>query len=129
MVEDEPMHEESTKGGSETEKERLNRTNEKTDQGKMADPKMDNKKEGDKMADPETDDKKEEDKMADAMETDSKMEDSKEEGKKAEKARKEMQKERRETRIVIGEDVGDEWQVAVKSRAENERMEIQMEIS
>ncbi|XP_070690903.1 pogo transposable element with ZNF domain isoform X2 [Pempheris klunzingeri] len=42
-------------------------------------------------------------------------EDSEEEGKEAEEDRKE---ERRETRIVIGEEVGDEWKITVKSRME-----------
>ncbi|XP_039974334.1 pogo transposable element derived with ZNF domain b [Xiphias gladius] len=43
-------------------------------------------------------------------------EDSEEEGKETEDDRKEMNKERRETRIVIGEEVGDEWKI--KSRTE-----------
>ncbi|KAM7382770.1 hypothetical protein PAMP_002487 [Pampus punctatissimus] len=42
-------------------------------------------------------------------------EDSEEEG-KVEEDRKEASKERRETRIVIGEEVGDEWKITVKSR-------------
>lgn len=41
-------------------------------------------------------------------------EDSEEEGKEPE----ELSKERRETRIVIGEEVGDEWKMTVKSRTE-----------
>lgn len=41
-------------------------------------------------------------------------EDSEEEGKETE----EVSKERRETRIVIGEEVGDEWKMTVKSRTE-----------
>lgn len=45
-------------------------------------------------------------------------EDSEEEGKEAEEERKEASKERRETRIVIGEEVGDEWKITVKSRTE-----------
>lgn len=45
-------------------------------------------------------------------------EDSEEEGKETEEDRKEVSKERRETRIVIGEEVGDEWKITVKSRAE-----------
>lgn len=45
-------------------------------------------------------------------------EDSEEEGKETEAMRVEMSKERRETRIVIGEEVGDEWKLAVKSRNE-----------
>lgn len=51
--------------------------------------------------------------------------DRKEEGKEAEEdseeaeeERKEVSKERRETRIVIGEEVGDEWKITVKSRTE-----------
>lgn len=44
-------------------------------------------------------------------------EDSEEEGKETEED-KEVSKERRETRIVIGEDVGDEWKITVKSRTE-----------
>ncbi|KAG7234028.1 hypothetical protein INR49_005990 [Caranx melampygus] len=43
-------------------------------------------------------------------------EDSEEEGKETEEDNKEMNKERRETRIVIGEEVGDEWKI--KSRTE-----------
>ncbi|KAG7474755.1 Pogo transposable element with ZNF domain [Solea senegalensis] len=43
-------------------------------------------------------------------------EDSEEEGKETEEERKEVNKERRETRIVIGEEVGDEWKI--KSRTE-----------
>lgn len=46
-------------------------------------------------------------------------EDSEEEGKETEEDRKEVSKERRETRIVIGEEVGDEWKITVKSRAES----------
>ncbi|XP_034409876.1 pogo transposable element derived with ZNF domain b isoform X2 [Cyclopterus lumpus] len=45
-------------------------------------------------------------------------EDSEEEGKETEEDRKEVSKERRETRIVIGEEVGDEWKITVKSRAD-----------
>ncbi|KAM9353593.1 pogo transposable element with ZNF domain [Symphorus nematophorus] len=45
-------------------------------------------------------------------------EDSEEEGKETEEERKELSKERRETRIVIGEEVGDEWKITVKSRTE-----------
>ncbi|XP_044062675.1 uncharacterized protein pogzb isoform X3 [Siniperca chuatsi] len=45
-------------------------------------------------------------------------EDSEEEGKETEEDRKEVSKERRETRIVIGEEVGDEWKITVKSRTE-----------
>lgn len=44
-------------------------------------------------------------------------EDSEEEGKETEQDRKEGNKERRETRIVIGEEVGDEWKI--KSRTES----------
>ncbi|TNN29955.1 Pogo transposable element with ZNF domain [Liparis tanakae] len=43
-------------------------------------------------------------------------EDSGEEGKETEEDSKEVSKERRETRIVIGEEVGDEWKI--KSRAD-----------
>lgn len=43
-------------------------------------------------------------------------EDSEEEGKETEEDRKDLNKERRETRIVIGEEVGDEWKI--KSRTE-----------
>ncbi|XP_047190885.1 uncharacterized protein pogzb isoform X2 [Scophthalmus maximus] len=43
-------------------------------------------------------------------------EDSEEEGKETKEDRKEVNKERRETRIVIGEEVGDEWKI--KSRTE-----------
>ncbi|GAA6232425.1 pogo transposable element derived with ZNF domain b [Lates japonicus] len=43
-------------------------------------------------------------------------EDSEDEGKETEEDRKEVNKERRETRIVIGEEVGDEWKI--KSRTE-----------
>ncbi|KAM9852026.1 pogo transposable element with ZNF domain [Aulostomus maculatus] len=45
-------------------------------------------------------------------------EDSEEEGKEAEEEKNEVSKERRETRIVIGEEVGDEWKITVKNRAE-----------
>ncbi|XP_078101225.1 pogo transposable element with ZNF domain [Sander vitreus] len=45
-------------------------------------------------------------------------EDSEEEGKETEEDRKEGSKERRETRIVIGEEVGDEWKITVKSRSD-----------
>lgn len=45
-------------------------------------------------------------------------EDSEEEGKETEEDKKEVSKERRETRIVIGEEVGDEWKITVKSRTE-----------
>uniref|UniRef100_UPI0037E94F43 pogo transposable element with ZNF domain n=1 Tax=Semicossyphus pulcher TaxID=241346 RepID=UPI0037E94F43 len=45
-------------------------------------------------------------------------EDSEEEGKEIEEDKKEVSKERRETRIVIGEEVGDEWKLTVKSRTE-----------
>lgn len=45
-------------------------------------------------------------------------EESEEEGKEAEEERKEASKERRETRIVIGEEVGDEWKITVKSRTD-----------
>ncbi|KAK9515999.1 hypothetical protein VZT92_025329 [Zoarces viviparus] len=53
-------------------------------------------------------------------------EDSEEEGKETEEDRKEVSKERRETRIVIGEEVGDEWKITVKSRTdgvEDDRMD------
>lgn len=53
-------------------------------------------------------------------------EDSEEEGKETEVMRVEMSKERRETRIVIGEEVGDEWKLTVKSKNEgvqDERMD------
>lgn len=43
------------------------------------------------------------------------MDDSEEEAKVTDK---ELSKERRETRIVIGEDVGDEWKITVKSRTD-----------
>ncbi|KAK2909608.1 pogo transposable element with ZNF domain [Channa argus] len=43
-------------------------------------------------------------------------EDSEEEGKETEEDRKEVNRERRETRIVTGEEVGDEWKI--KSRTE-----------
>nr|XP_046254606.1 uncharacterized protein pogzb isoform X2 [Scatophagus argus] len=46
-------------------------------------------------------------------------EDSEEEGKETEEDRKEGNKERRETRIVIGEEVGDEWKITVKSKTED----------
>lgn len=49
-------------------------------------------------------------------EVNKKLEDSEEEGKETEPDRKEVNKERRETRIVIGEEVGDEWKI--KSRTE-----------
>lgn len=45
-------------------------------------------------------------------------EDSEEEAKAADKDGSELSKERRETRIVIGEDVGDEWKITVKSRTD-----------
>ena len=45
-------------------------------------------------------------------------EDSEEEAKAADNEGKELSKERRETRIVIGEEVGDEWKITVKSRAD-----------
>jgi len=45
-------------------------------------------------------------------------EDSGEEGKETEEDRKDVSKERRETRIVIGEEVGDEWKITGKSRAD-----------
>ncbi|XP_042278715.1 pogo transposable element derived with ZNF domain b isoform X1 [Thunnus maccoyii] len=45
-------------------------------------------------------------------------EDSEEEGKEVVEDRKEASKERRETRIVIGEEVGDEWKITVKSKTE-----------
>ncbi|XP_061839006.1 pogo transposable element with ZNF domain isoform X3 [Nerophis lumbriciformis] len=45
-------------------------------------------------------------------------EDSEEEGKEAEDDRMEVTKERRETRIMIGEQVGDEWKIATKTRTE-----------
>uniref|UniRef100_A0A3P9I0D4 Pogo transposable element derived with ZNF domain b n=1 Tax=Oryzias latipes TaxID=8090 RepID=A0A3P9I0D4_ORYLA len=38
-----------------------------------------------------------------------------------EEEKEEVSKERRETRIVIGEEVGDEWKITVKSRAEEEQ--------
>lgn len=44
------------------------------------------------------------------------LEDSEEEGRQVE----EVNKERRETRIVIGEEVGDEWKMTVKSRTEGD---------
>lgn len=46
-------------------------------------------------------------------------EDSEEEAKAADKDGSELSKERRETRIVIGEDVGDEWKITVKSRTDS----------
>ncbi|XP_068180707.1 pogo transposable element with ZNF domain [Antennarius striatus] len=49
-------------------------------------------------------------------------EDSEEEGKETEEDAKEMSKERRETRIVIGEDVGDEWKIdGVEGSREDDR--------
>ncbi|KAM4580229.1 pogo transposable element with ZNF domain isoform 2-T2 [Odontesthes bonariensis] len=61
------------------------------------------------------------------------LEDSEEEGKETEEDRKEASKERRETRIVIGEEVGDEWKLTVKSRVEgvenNEEEDNRMEES
>ncbi|XP_059195921.1 pogo transposable element with ZNF domain [Centropristis striata] len=45
-------------------------------------------------------------------------EDSEEDGKDRGEDSKEASKERRETRIVIGEEVGDEWKITVKSRTE-----------
>nr|XP_057908694.1 pogo transposable element with ZNF domain isoform X1 [Doryrhamphus excisus] len=45
-------------------------------------------------------------------------EDSEEEGKETKDDRSEATKERRETRIMIGEQVGDEWKIATKSRLE-----------
>lgn len=45
-------------------------------------------------------------------------EDSEEESKAADGDGNELSKERRETRIVIGEEVGDEWKLTVKSRGE-----------
>lgn len=47
-------------------------------------------------------------------------EESKEE---KEEEKEEVSKERRETRIVIGEEVGDEWKITVKSRAEGAEQE------
>lgn len=86
-----PM-EDSKEGGNETE------------QGKETG--EDNKEQGE-----ETGDSKEEMKKLE--------EDSEEEGKETEEDRKEASKERRETRIVIGEEVGDEWKITVKSRTES----------
>lgn len=45
-------------------------------------------------------------------------EDSEEEARATDKDRKDMGNERRGTRIVIGEDVGDEWKIVVKSRTD-----------
>uniref|UniRef100_A0A3B5KFR9 Pogo transposable element derived with ZNF domain b n=1 Tax=Takifugu rubripes TaxID=31033 RepID=A0A3B5KFR9_TAKRU len=45
-------------------------------------------------------------------------EDSEEEAKATDKDRKDLSNERRGTRIVIGEDVGDEWKIMVKSRTD-----------
>uniref|UniRef100_A0A3Q2E622 Pogo transposable element derived with ZNF domain b n=1 Tax=Cyprinodon variegatus TaxID=28743 RepID=A0A3Q2E622_CYPVA len=50
-------------------------------------------------------------------------EDSEEEGKTKEEDTKEASKERRETRIVIGEEVGDEWKITMKTRCEGARAE------
>lgn len=46
-------------------------------------------------------------------------EDSEEEERGVKEDKKEVNKERRETRIVIGEEVGDEWKITVKSRNES----------
>lgn len=46
-------------------------------------------------------------------------EDSEEEEKETERDREEEVTERRETRIVIGEEVGDEWKITVKSKMES----------
>uniref|UniRef100_A0A3B4UNY5 Pogo transposable element derived with ZNF domain b n=1 Tax=Seriola dumerili TaxID=41447 RepID=A0A3B4UNY5_SERDU len=50
-------------------------------------------------------------------------EDSEEEGKETEEDNKEANKERRETRIVIGEEVGDEWKI--KSRTEGVEADVE----
>lgn len=50
-------------------------------------------------------------------------EDSEEEAKATEKDGKELSNERRGTRIVIGEDVGDEWKITVKSRTDGSDMD------
>lgn len=73
----------------------------------------------DTVKEKEEDRKESEEKEEDGKEEVKKIEeDSEEEGKEVEEDRKEASKERRETRIVIGEEVGDEWKITVKSRTE-----------
>lgn len=90
---------------------------EKNEEQQQKDKEVEEQKIEDKEKEGKTEPGKEnqETKEKEAEETREELEDdSEEEGKEAE----EVSKERRETRIVIGEEVGDEWKMTVKSRTE-----------
>ncbi|XP_042345926.1 pogo transposable element derived with ZNF domain b [Plectropomus leopardus] len=98
------------------------RPEETEEEGKDTDKGVEDRKETEANREEEV--KKPEDSEEEGKETERKEdtkeleEDSEEESKETEEDRKEVSKERRETRIVIGEEVGDEWKLTVKSKTE-----------
>lgn len=95
-----------------------------TEQGHVEDSKVTTEGGEDRLKDVRTagDRTKEEDRT-EGGNTPQVTEDSEEEAKAADEDGKEPSKERRETRIVIGEDVGDEWKITVKSRTDGSDVE------
>ncbi|XP_035798803.2 pogo transposable element with ZNF domain [Amphiprion ocellaris] len=137
-LEDEEDEEEGQETTEETTEEAQNKEdggkeekeeNETNDKQKMEEEGMETKKEGrteDTEQEVQETVKDEEDTRKNGEEKEDKKEDKEIVAEDSEKDKKDMSKERRETRIVIGEDVGDEWKITVQNRnegMEEERME------